>query len=235
MVFNNRVGADFSTVNIIDPGWDMYKWTYGKQTDDTWAPAVPTKTLTHPIPQKLYSTGLSGSQALANGNYLINSGRQGYAFEMTPDNEIVWEYVTPIVGGVSATQGDSLALNDNLTFRMTRYPVDYAAFESRDLSPMGFIELEPNEDYCERLVPVRNVNEIQYNLSIMPNPTSGWMTIEFDYAADVSFEVFDIMGRSLKQFSGMGARKYVDLSDLQAGIYFLQINGGETERFVIEK
>jgi len=79
------------------------------------------------------------------------------------------------------------------------------------------------------------VNEIQYNLSIMPNPTSGWMTIEFDYAADVSFEVFDIMGRSLKQFSGMGARKYVDLSDLQAGIYFLQINGGETERFVIEK
>jgi len=235
MVFNNRVGADFSAVNIIDPGWDMYKWRYAKQIDDTWAPAVPTKTLTHPIPQKLYSTGLSGSQALANGNYLINSGRQGYAFEMTPDNEIVWEYVTPIIGGVSATQGDSLALNDNLTFRMTRYPVDYAAFESRDLSPIGFIELEPNEDYCERLVPVRNVNEIQYNLSIMPNPTSGWMTIEFDYAADVSFEVFDIMGRSLKQFSGMGARKYVDLSDLQAGIYFLQINGGETERFVIEK
>jgi hypothetical protein len=61
------------------------------------------------------------------------------------------------------------------------------------------------------------------------------MTIEFDYAAEVDFEVFDIMGRSLRQFKGMGARKFVDLGDLQAGIYFLQINGGETQRFVIEK
>jgi hypothetical protein len=234
-VFNNRIGDDFSAVTFIDPGWDMYKGTYAKNLDDTFAPEVPYREFTHPDPQAMYSTGLSGVQALANGNYLVNSGRQGYAFELTPDNEIVWEYITPINNGVSATQGDSLALNANLTFRMTRLPVDFPAFEGRDLSPIGFIELAPNEDYCDRLVPVANVTRYPYNLSIAPNPTSGWMTIEFDYAAEVDFEVFDIMGRPLRQFKGMGARKFVDLGDLQAGIYFLQINGGETQRFVIEK
>lgn len=234
LVFNNRIGSDFSAVSLFDPGWDMYKWSYGKNTDDTFAPESTYATITHPDPQALFSTGLSGSQPLENGNYLISSGRQGYAFELTPDNEIVWEYVTPIIGGAQATQGDVPAINDNLTFRMTRFPVDYPAFEGRDLSPQGWIELEPNEDYCDRLVPVRNVEAFNYNLSISPNPTTGWMTLEYDYAAEVNFEVYDLLGRSVKQFEAMGARKYVDMSDLNPGIYFLQINGGETQRFVIE-
>jgi len=178
---------------------------------------------------------LSGGQPLANGNYLISSGRQGYAFELNPDNEIVWEFVTPINNGVAASQGDSLALNQNLTFRVTRLPADYEAFEGRDLTSQGFIELEPNEDFCDRLVPVRNVAEMKYNLTITPNPTTGWMMLEYDYASETQFEVFDLLGRSMMTFEGMGARRYVDLSELQTGIYFMQINGGETKRFVIEK
>jgi len=234
LVFNNRIGSDFSAVTFVDPGWDMYKGRYGRNADGTFAPEEPLRTLTHPDPQRLFSTGLSGVQPLANGNILISSGRQGYAFELTPDNEIVWEYVTPITGGVSATQGDVLALNDNLTFRMTRFPIDYAAFDGRELEPIGFIELEPNEDYCARLVPVANVRNIDYNLNISPNPTTGFLTLEYDYAMEANFEIFDLVGRSMMTFDGIGARKYVDVSQLNPGIYFMQINGGETQKFVVE-
>ena len=235
LVFNNRIGADFSAISFFDPGWDMYKWRYSKNTDDTWAPEAPERTITHPNPQSLFSTGLSGAQPLPNGNILISSGRQGYAFELTPDNEIVWEYVTPIIGGAQATQGDSLELNENLTFRMTRIPADYPAFEGRDLSEsIGFIELEPNEDFCDQLVPVANIQTIDYNLNISPNPTSGFLTLEYDYAMEANFEVFNMVGQSMMTFKGMGARKYVDVSQLNSGIYFLQINGGETQKFVVE-
>lgn len=234
LVFNNRIGADFSAVTFFDPAWDMYKWRYGRNTDDTFAPEAPDRTITHPDPQSVFSTGLSGVQPLENGNILISSGRQGYAFELTPDNEIVWEYVTPIIGGAPATQGDELSLNDNLTFRVTRIPTDYPAFEGRDLEPIGFIELEPNEDFCDQLTPVANVQNIDYNLNISPNPTSGFLTLEYDYAMEADFEIFDLVGRSMMTFKGMGARKYVDVSQLNPGIYFMQINGGETQKFVVE-
>ena len=234
LVFNNRIGADFSAVTFFDPGWDMYKGRYARNADGTWAPEEPIRTITHPTPQALFSTGLSGVQPLENGNILISSGRQGYAFELTPDNDIVWEYVTPLIGGSPVDQGTELALNQNITFRVTRIPADYAAFEGRDLSPKGFIELEPNEDFCDRLTPVANIAAIDYNLTISPNPTSGFLTLEYDYAMEAQFEIFNLLGQSMMTFEGMGARKYVDVGQLNPGIYLMQINGGETQKFVVE-
>ena len=139
-VFNNRVGPDFSTVNIIPLTFDMYAWAF-PLTDGKFGPADFDVTQTHPEdPTNLYSTGLSSFQYLPNGNYLITSGRFGYTFEMTPDNEIVWEYITPQRGTAAVEQGDtSLAINNNLTFRVNRYPADYEAFDNRDLSAKVFL------------------------------------------------------------------------------------------------
>jgi len=100
MAFNNRVGADFSTANIFDPMFDDYDGNY-MIMDGQFIPADFDLTLTHPNPQRMYSTGLSSFQQLVNDNYLITVGRFGYTFEITPDNEIVWEYITPIRGGVN--------------------------------------------------------------------------------------------------------------------------------------
>jgi len=45
--------------------------------------------------QKFYSDRISGAQRLPNGNTLICEGNTGRIFEVTPLNEIVWQYIYP--------------------------------------------------------------------------------------------------------------------------------------------
>ena len=47
---------------------------------------------------QLFSHYVSNAQRLPNGNTLINEGADGRIFELTPDKEIVWEYVSPFFG-----------------------------------------------------------------------------------------------------------------------------------------
>ncbi|MEQ8315540.1 MAG: aryl-sulfate sulfotransferase [Gammaproteobacteria bacterium] len=42
-----------------------------------------------------YSSYVSNAQRLPNGNTLVNEGMHGRVFELTPEEEIVWEYVSP--------------------------------------------------------------------------------------------------------------------------------------------
>jgi hypothetical protein len=48
-----------------------------------------------------YSFFISGAQRLKNGNTLITEGATGRIFEVTPNNEVVWEYINPfpVAGG----------------------------------------------------------------------------------------------------------------------------------------
>jgi hypothetical protein len=45
-----------------------------------------------------FSAFISGVQRLPNGNSLVNEGQNGRFFEITQDNEIVWEYINPFFG-----------------------------------------------------------------------------------------------------------------------------------------
>ena len=49
---------------------------------------------------------MSGSQKLPNGNILINEAETGRFFQVTPDGEIVWEYINPFF-----KQGDEFQTN----------------------------------------------------------------------------------------------------------------------------
>jgi hypothetical protein len=42
-----------------------------------------------------YSSFVSSAQRLPNGNTLITEGGVGRIFEVTPEHEIVWEYLSP--------------------------------------------------------------------------------------------------------------------------------------------
>ena len=231
-VFNNRVGEDFSTANIFDANWDMYKWTYIK-TDNQWGPSAFELTVQHPEPTRMWSTGLSSFQPLANGNFLICVGRFGYTFEVTPENEIVWEYRTPLNGaGFPATQGDTLQINNNLTFRTTRIPSDYEAFDGKDLSQKGFLELEPNEDLCDRILSVNNT-PMYYDLKVYPNPANDFLTIECNTGKSVDITIYDLLGRPLESFQVMGGRKYVDIAHWDTGIYLVEINKLEMRKLIV--
>ena len=114
----------------------MYSWTYPLIGGQAWGPEEFDLDLKHPVDSTLmHSTGLSSFQVLPNGNFLTCVGRYGYSYEMTPNLDIVWEYKTPLRGGNPVPQGDTLQINNNLTFRMARIPSDAPAFVGRDLSP----------------------------------------------------------------------------------------------------
>ncbi len=73
----------------------------------------------------------------------------------------------------------------------------------------------------------------KYGFSIMPNPFSDGITIEYNIrnAATAGFEIIDISGREIIDInqgliSGSG-RFYQDLSDLFSGLYFLKVKFGK--------
>ena len=222
VVFNNRVGDNFSTANIFIPPWDMYTWTY-EMSGGAYLPTAFDWTFKYPGDStQMYSTGLSSVQLLPNGNSLIEVGRFGYAFEVTPNDEIVWEYKTPLNAGNPANQGDTLSINNNLTFRMDRYPLDYQVFQGKDLSSKGYIENNPDTAFCDLILSSMDLNH-DYQLTLYPNPANNIVIIEWEGMDKTEFEFFDVMGRQIEKIYAYGGRKYLDVSTWDTGIYFVRI------------
>jgi outer membrane protein assembly factor BamB len=71
-----------------------------------------------------YSPHISGCQRLASGNTLICEGGFGRIFEVTPDGDIVWEYVSPF--DIEIERGTV-----NWVFRAYRYAEDGPEIEGR--------------------------------------------------------------------------------------------------------
>lgn len=63
-----------------------------------------------------YSDYVSSAQRLPNGNTLITNGSVGQFQEVTPEHEIVWEYISPYYSANG---------NYNLVYRSYRVPYDY--------------------------------------------------------------------------------------------------------------
>ncbi len=223
MIFNNRVGEDFSSVNSLEIFIDPYSWEYGMD-GGKWLPNDFDWTYTRPVPQEMHSTGLSSVQRLMNGNTLIAVGRFGYSYEITPDEEIVWEYKNPLMAGTPVAQGTELAINQNLQFRMHRYSKNYPAFDGRDLSPQGFIELNPDPDYCAFLVNNEEVSVID-DVSIFPNPASD--RIQIDITGDIEaehVEIFNSTGQRIYSAEINNDTHMLSTENWAQGIYFVYLD-----------
>jgi hypothetical protein len=94
---------DFSRVLELDPLTLEIKWQYP-------APGPG-------IGGRLYSSFVSSAQRLPNGNTLITEGNGGRIIEVTPEHEIVWEYVSPY---------RNKRMKMTLVYRAYRYPYDWA-------------------------------------------------------------------------------------------------------------
>jgi hypothetical protein len=64
-----------------------------------------------------FSHYISSAQRLPNGNTLIDEGADGRIFEVTPEHEIVWEYISPFFSDPKETQ--------NGVYRAYRVPYDW--------------------------------------------------------------------------------------------------------------
>ncbi|MDE3075187.1 MAG: aryl-sulfate sulfotransferase [Chloroflexota bacterium] len=67
-----------------------------------------------------FSPRISNAQRLPNGNTLINEGNFGRFFEVTPEGEVVWEYVNPYFGPESSPPNQQA----NSVFRAWRYTAE---------------------------------------------------------------------------------------------------------------
>ncbi len=87
-----------------------------------------------------YSTFVSSAQRLINGNTLITEGIVGRVFEVTAENEIVWEYLNPHFDENGAP---------NLVYRAYRVPYNWAPQlsrpQERPVAPpdLGEFRIEP--------------------------------------------------------------------------------------------
>ena len=122
LLFDNgchRPGPTFSRVLEVNPTTSEIVWEYKGDP-----------------PISFYSFHISGADRLPNGNTLICEGAPGRVFEVTPNREIVWEYINPEFI-YSARDG----IRANSLFRAHRYGPDHPALADKDLDPARFAAL----------------------------------------------------------------------------------------------
>lgn len=225
--FNNFIELDLSLGHIIDPVWNEVEAEY-QSINGLYFPENYSFEFSHPDTSKNYSTAASSIQILDNDHVLMHAGRQGRAFELNTQGEVVWEYVVPIRNGFPVTQGSELSLSQNFTFQLKRYPPDYSGFDNTDLNPKGYLELNPNEDFCNIYTSVDNHNTTFF--SFYPNPTSTSLTI---IALEKgSLDIYDTLGRIKVSRNIFKGENLIQFSDINPGVYFIRING-HVEQFVI--
>jgi hypothetical protein len=74
-------------------------------------------------PWSFYSSFISSARRLPNGNTLIDEGMNGRLFQVTPQGEIVWEYVNPYFARESLGGGPDV--DTNWVFRGQPVPYDW--------------------------------------------------------------------------------------------------------------
>jgi arylsulfotransferase ASST len=107
LLFDNGNGRNFSRVIEIEPETQEIAWEYTGSPRDSF-----------------YSMNISGAQRLPNGNTLICEGRSARFFEVTPEKDIVWEYISPVVV-------EHLGQNSRAVFRAHRYAGDSGFIRER--------------------------------------------------------------------------------------------------------
>jgi len=224
LVFNNQAGEDFSTVNIFAPQWNGS--AYETLDNGTYGPANFEFTYQAAVPQDLYSNNVSGVQKLANGNLLICSGVQKKAIEVTPQNEIVWQYVNPVKSssGGAIEQGTPNP-NGSLLFRFNRYAKNFSGFDGKDLTPTDFIELNgrPVNNSCDLDI---SVNEIKNNtnINVWPNPATEYIIIKSDLLLN-DIELIGANGKIVvSEKPNQLFYKIPNLKTFSNGLYYIVVN-----------
>ena len=139
MIFNNGNGRDilYSSVDVIETPINGY--TYNISENEPYGPT--NLSWEWNIGTDMYSSAISGSTRLANGNTLITFGMQGTLIEVNLNGDIVWKYISPVNNLGIMNQGDSIFEgNGNKVFKVERYDAYHPALKSRVLTAGEYIE-----------------------------------------------------------------------------------------------
>ena len=143
-IFDNgdaRLSANYSRAVEVDVTTGKIVWQ--------WRPADVGTT-----PSNFYSAFQGGCQKLPNGNWLITSPNTGgHTIEVTPDKEIVWEFINPLGRGnkVYATSGKHGQTGQFMVHKSLRYAKDDPRFAGKDMSVKRKLMPEGTPNWVELL------------------------------------------------------------------------------------
>lgn len=214
-VFNNIDGSglqDYSTIKIIDPGVDA-QGKYLLDENNQFLPQEATKVISGKDHQ-IFSPFMSGAHSLANGNFIICSGRFGDFYELTEDEQLVWKYHNPIFEVPQIQFSEPIA---SFTFNIQKYPKDFIGFEGKDLTPKGLVEnLNPLSEACS--LSTNTEDPFSLDLTIFPNPSSGVV----NYTSDIPVEQVQIFALSGKRIAVIDKPSHIIDYLLPNGSYIFQ-------------
>lgn len=85
-------------------------------------------------------------------------------------------------------------------------------------------------DLCEHIEA-----NTQFETLVFPNPTDNKLFIENVQPSGINFELYDLQGRIVLKDSFFPSNKYIELSNLSNGIYFLKLIGSENRIYKVIK
>lgn len=217
--FNNGLGrGDYSTVDEFTPAVDA-NGDYTMVAGTAFAPANFTWTYKGTTAAPMYSENISGAYRLPNGNTIICSGTIGRLLEVTSASEIVWEYICPVQQNGAITQGkapdnDQARAGEtmNSIFRVYKYPIDYAAFTGKTLTPGDVIEKSSTTS-------VNNLIDESSKFKVYPIPFTNRINLA-NSSGQEEFELLNAVGQSVWKGKQIDQQ---DFSGLDSGFFFLNI------------
>ena len=233
MIYNNgfaRPGGVFSSIDVIDPPMDS-NGNYIIEEGQSFGPDNVFWTYSANPMNSFYSKSISGAHRLPNGNTLICEGKEGRIFEVNNAGNIVWQYINPVSSAGIISQGGTVS--NNSVFRAYRYPIDFSAFEGRDLTSTGPIELNPLPSSCA----ITDIDIVEYNndVTILNNPVQDFLTIKNKHVEELQIDVFDLTGRLVDSWQSAGQTMEQDVSAWNNGVYFVRIFIVEENVFFTKK
>ncbi len=173
LIFNNgnrRSGnQSWSSIDEIVPPVDSVG-NYYLEPDSSYGPDNPI--WTYEDPSEFHSQNISGCQRLPNGNTLICEGAWGTLFEVTPDTDIVWLYINPVLASGPMVQGDIIPAGfvgtQNAVFKISRYAQGYPGFIGHTLTPGDPIEVYMVNDLVIEIDSTNTEVTLTWNATHIP-------------------------------------------------------------------
>ncbi len=209
IVFNNGLSTNMgSSVIIVKPEVD--KNGQFVMTDSVFTPAIPTREIGYEVFDYRSSDYTSGAKVMENGNVYITSGEWDQFIEITPDDEIAWNYK---LEGI------------HYTFRTEKYATTHPGLADKDLSPEGTIESPSSEYECMNFSVATN-DTPEFDTRISYDPTMQTLSIELGDKAQFSLYGYDLMGRAVLSNLNIRNDEKIDVSNIKNQIIILFINDG---------
>ncbi len=240
-IFNNgsgRPGDNHSSVDIIHPPRDENGF-YILNPKGYYGPEELFWTYAADNPADFYSNNMAGAHRLPNGNTMICESNRGRFFEITQDKKIVWHYQNTAGNGGPFTQGQMGGFGFAASiFRATKYDPAYSAFEGKDLTPKGPIELEPIDYDCTifdgQFTSINKIHKLE-DLELTSNLIEDNIRLINHKSQNLDISLLNQSGTELLSYSSRNFYINLETNNYPAGLYYLFVTNRDKNAFWVEK